>query len=308
MQIKQTFIFLLLFLLLQSVLAQSDKNYSLFEHEHFVFPYEMNSPDERWKLPSKLIEISGLSYLDQDRLACVQDEKGNIYVYNLMQDEIERKIDFGSNGDYEGIELVGSDAWVLKSNGDIFLVEDFMMFEEHTATKYATPISKKNDAEGLAYDPIDHQLLIACKGHPFIQEQEGKEFKAIYSFNLETKELHLNPFLLIEMDTIKYYKNYNTMTQLGVELLALFDHSKGDVSFQPSGIAIHPISGNTYVIGSVGNLLMEFSREGKMLAMIKLRSRIHAQPEGICFGPEGTLFISNEGDGGEGVILRFEPK
>jgi len=308
MQIKQSIIFLLFLFVFQAVIAQSEKEYKLFEQENFEFQYEMNNPNERWRLPLKLVEISGLSYIDEERLACVQDEKGNIYIFNLMQDEIERKIDFGSSGDYEGIELIGDDAWVLKSNGDLYLAEDFMNFDETTAKKFSTPLSRKNDAEGLAYDPILNQLLIACKGHPFVDEQDGKEFKAIYSFNLDTKELNLNPFLLIPMDTIKYYKNYNTMTQLGVELLALFDHAKGDISFQPSGVAIHPLSGNLYVIGSVGNLLMVFSRQGQMLAMVKLRSKIHAQPEGICFGPDGTLYISNEGDGGDGMILRFEPK
>ncbi len=141
-----------------------------------------------------------------------------------------------------------------------------------------------------------------------MDEKAGKEFKAIYTFNLETKLLELKPFLLIAMDTIKFYKNYNTMTQLGVELLAYFDSSKGDLSFQPSGIAIHPKTGNIYVLGSVGNLLLVFSREGEMLAIIDLKSKVHPQPEGICFDPDGTLYISNEGDEGEGTILKFEPK
>ena len=100
-----------------------------------------------------------------------------------------------------------------------------------------------------------------------MDDKAGKEFKAIYSFDLKTKQIDLRPFLLIEMDTIKYYKNYNTMARLGIELLAYFDASKGDVSFQPSGIAIHPISGNVFILASVGNLLIVFSREGAMLAM-----------------------------------------
>jgi len=141
-----------------------------------------------------------------------------------------------------------------------------------------------------------------------VDDKAGKEFKAIYSFELKTKQLDLRPFLLIEMDTIKSYKNYNTMSRLGVELLAYFDSSKGDVSFQPSGIAIHPISGNVYVLASVGNLLIVFSREGKMLAIIELKSKYHPQPEGICFSPDGVLYIANEGDNNKGTILKFESK
>lgn len=308
MQFKQSYILLILSLVYFTSYSQGDDKYKLFEHPNYNFPYQLNQPEKSWDLPKKLVEISGLSYIDKHRLACVQDEKGNIYIFNLKSGEVEQKIDFGENGDYEGVEILGHDAWVLKSNGKLYQVKNFLKEVEPNVKKHTTALSGKNDAEGLAYDPFSKNLLIACKGHPFVDEKAGKEFKAIYSFNLETKLLELRPFLLIEMDTIKYYKNYNTMTQLGVELLAYFDSSKGDLSFQPSGIAIHPKTGNIYILGSVGNLLLVFSREGEMLAIIELKSKVHPQPEGICFDPDGTLYISNEGDEDEGTILKIELK
>lgn len=305
MQVKQTIILLILFLFYFTMFSQDSDKYKLFELASYDFPYQLAEPDKSWELPKKLVEISGLSYIDKHRLACVQDEKGNIYIFNLIAGEVELKIDFGDDGDYEGIEIIENDAWVLKSNGTLYKVINFLNDPELTVKKITTALSGKNDAEGLAYDPHNNQLLIACKGHPFVDEKKGKEFKAVYSFNLKTKLIDLKPFLLIEMDTIKYYKNYNTMTQLGVELLAYFDSSKGDVSFQPSGIAIHPISGNIYILGSVGNLMMVYNRSGVMMAMIKLRSKYFPKPEGICFSPNGTLYISNEGDGDAGTILKF---
>ena len=269
----------------------------------------MAKPDKSWELPKKLVEISGLGFINKQRIACVQDEKGNIYVFDLKSEEIEQKVDFGNNGDYEGIEIVENDAWILKSNGTLYQVKDYLKDTEPRVKKYITVLSAKNDAEGLTYDPIDNKLLIACKGHPFVDDKAGKEFKAIYSFDLKSKQLDLKPFLLIEMDTIKDYKNYNTMTRLGVELLAYFDASKGDVSFQPSGIAIHPISGNVFVLASVGNLLVVFSRAGEMLAIIALKSTHHPKPEGICFSPDGTLFIANEGDdNNKGTIFKFKTR
>ncbi len=280
----------------------------LFEHSTYDFPYDFAKPDKSWKLPNKLEEISGLGFIDKNRLACVQDEKGNIYIFNLKTGEVENKIDFGDDGDYEGIEIVNKDAWILKSNGTLYKVKDFLIDTDPKVSKFNNELSEKNDTEGLGYDPINKNLLIACKGHPFVSDKKGKEFKAIYNFNLETKFLDLKPLLLIEMDTIKYYKDYNTMAQLGVELLAYFDSSKGDISFQPSGIAVHPITGNLYIIGSTGNLLMVFNRTGVMLAMVKLRSKYFPQAEGICFSPNGTLYISNEGDDGDGKISKFEVK
>ena len=310
MQLKQTIILLILFLVYFTVLSQDNDKYKLFEHNSYEFPYQLAEPDKSWELPNKLVEISGLSYIDKHRLACVQDEKGNIYVFNLKTGKVERKIDFGDDGDYEGVEIVKNDAWVLKSNGTLYKVKDYLEENEASGKKYTTALSGKNDTEGLAYDAYNNQLLIACKGHPFTDEKNGKEFKAIYGFDLETKLMGSTPFLLIEMDTIKYYKKYNTMAKLGVEFLAYFDSAKGDVSFQPSGIAVHPITGNIYVLASVGNLLTVFSRMGDMLAMIELRSKYHPQPEGICFSPNGTLYIANEGEGVgvEGTILKFELK
>jgi len=309
MAIKQIAILLLLISSSLPLASQENDKYKLYVHPDYDFPYTINNPDASWELPGKLEEVSGLSYIDENLLACVQDEKGNIYLFNLQSGEVEQKIDFEDDGDYEGIEIIGQDAWVLKSNGTLFEVLDFQEGETPFVRKYATELTGKNDAEGLGFDPIENNLLIACKGHPFVDEKKGKEFKAIYNFSLEEKKLDLNPLFLIVMDTVKYYKNYNTMTQLGVELMAFINDSKGDVSFQPSGLAVHPVSGNLYVIASVGNLLIVYSRESEMLAMFKLRNKYFPQPEGICFSPDGTLYISNEADDNdEATILKFRLK
>ncbi len=307
MQIRK---FLLILTILFSIncFSQDGYKYMLFEHSNYEFPYDFAKPDKSWDLPKKLEEISGLGFIDKNRLACVQDEKGNIYIFNLKTGEVERKIIFGDDGDYEGVEIIKNDAWIIKSNGTLYEVKDYLNKDNPNVTKFKTELSEKNDVEGLGYDPLNNNLLIACKGHPFVSDKKGKDFKAIYNFGLENKQLDLKPFLLIEMDTIKYYKDYNTMAKMGIELLAYFDSSKGDVSFQPSGIAIHPVTGNLYIIGSTGNLLMVFNRSGDMLAMVKLRSKYFPQAEGICFSPNGILYISNEGDNGDGTILKFELK
>jgi len=280
----------------------------MFEKPNYDFPYHLDEPDQSWKLPETLVEISGLSFIDNLRLACVQDEKGIVYIFNLKTGEVESEIDFGDEGDYEGIEIIENDAWVLKSNGTLFKITDYLVKAEPNVKKYSTALSGKNDAEGLAYDPVNKNLLIACKGDPFVDEKEGGGFKAIYSFNLKTKLIDLKPFLLISLDTIRNYQNYNTMTRLGVEIQAFLDPSGGDATFKPSGLAIHPITGDIFILGAAGNLMLVLSRKGEMLAMIKLRPKIFPQPEGICFSPDGKLYISNEGGGQEGTIFKFELK
>lgn len=286
----------------------SQENNILYKRLDFNFPYTTGKPDRTWKLPNKLMEISGLGIIDQYRLACVQDEKGNIYVFNMISGSIEKKIDFGDDGDYEGIEIVKNDAWILKSNGTLIEIVDFMESNIPKHNKYSTPLKKKNDAEGIAYDPHSNQLLIACKGHPYIGDKKGHNRKAIYRFNLAKKKLNNTPLLVIETDSLKLYRDYNTMTRLGVEFLSLLDDSKGDLSFQPSAISIHPLTGNIYILAAVGNLLTVVDYNGYILAIIDLKSKVHKQPEGICFDEKGTMYIANEGKESNGKISKFKMK
>jgi uncharacterized protein YjiK len=278
----------ILFLSCLTTCSQDNNEYILYKRSGYQFPYHLVNPDKSWELPESLVEISGLSYIDNNRLACIQDESGIIYVFNQMDGKVEREIYFGNNDDYEDIQIINDDAWVLKSNGTLYKVTDYLKAQKPEVKNYPTALSGKNDTEGLAYDPVQRNLLIACKEHPYIGEIIGEEGKAIYSFDPENKSSALEPFLLVKMDTIKYYK--------------------GDSTFAPSGVAIHPITGNIFILGSVGRILIILSRKGEMRAMIKLNPGIFRQPEGICFSPDGILYIASEGDGIEGTLLRFEPE
>jgi uncharacterized protein YjiK len=281
----------------------------LFLAEDFIFNYELSVPDKKTKLPSELREISGIQLLDDGRIAAIEDEHGKVYIIEFSSGEIKEKIRFGDNGDYEGIAIVDNNAWILKSNGNLYRVKDFQKGEEKLKTKkYETGLSKKNDTEGLAYDRGNHQLLIACKGHPHINEKDGTHQKAIYSFDIENKILNPDPILIIELDTLKDLKDYNLFSSLGIRIMSYFDENKGDVTFQPSDIAVHPISGNYYIISAVGDLLLVYSPGGKLLAVVTLADSIFKQAEGICFDTDGDLYISNEGGEGKANILKFNPK
>jgi uncharacterized protein YjiK len=305
MNVKRTILLVILSLLRSVLFPQDNKSGVLFENSAYHFPYLLAEPNQSWKLPKSLDEISGLSYIDDRRLACIQDENGIIYIFNLIAGKVDLEISFGNDGDYEGIEVIGNDAWILKSNGTLYKVTDYLKKTALDVIKYTTALSGKNNAEGLAYDPVNRNLLIACKGYPFPEETKESGYKAIYSFNLETKKLNKEPFFLINLDTIKYYEKYDFFTRLGDDVMDYLDPSEGDKTFQPSGIAIQPVTGNIFILGSVGKLLLVLSGKGEMLAMIKLRPEIFPKPEGICFSPDGTLYISNEGAGKAGTISDF---
>ncbi|NQU88328.1 MAG: SdiA-regulated domain-containing protein [Mariniphaga sp.] len=307
MQVKKTIILLILFLFGYTAFSQEiDKN-KLFEQSGYKFPYLLTEPNNSWKLPDKLVEVSGLTYYDKNELALVQDEKGNIYFFDITTGKVTDKIDFSDKGDYEGIELVNDHIWVLESNGNLFRIKYSKKDKSYKTKDYKTDLSKKNDTEGLAFDRIGNRLLIACKGHPYIDDEKGKNKRAVYSFDLEEEKLSKKPVIKFDLKQIKELKKLNTMAKLGVDLLTFINPSKGDVSFQPSGIAIHPQTGNIYLLASVGKLLIVCNDEGDFLAVIKLKSSLFNQPEGICFDPDGNLYISNEGDDFAATILKFHP-
>lgn len=273
--------------------------------ESYNFPYDLNDPHVIIKLPDYLTEISGLSYYKKNKIICVQDEKGKLIEYDLKKNKIIEKYDFGKDGDFEGIEIVNKKVFVLRSDGKIYMIKNFSK-KDSKKKEYHTALSVKNDCEGLAYDSITNSLLIACKGRPSIGKEkkyEGK--KAVYQFSLENKDLNYTPFILIDLEQIINLEKRSLYERLSYKLAKEIDDS-GDVRFQPSGIAVHPKTHNIYVIASVGNRLIVFDRSGKILQIQKLDKKLFIQPEGICFKPNGDLFISNEGDGGKAKILKFK--
>ena len=60
------------------------------------------------------------------------------------------------------------------------------------------------------------------------------------------------------------------------------------------------------MISNIGKLLIVMDRRGEILDIHALDIKLFRQPEGICFSPSGDLFISNEGQGGKGYILKFK--
>ena len=259
-----------------------------------VNDYNLDEPSKILPLPSKLMEISGLSYFSpKNQLLGIHDEKGIIYFINAQSGVIEEKTKFGKRGDYEGVELVGNKIYVIKSNGTISV---FDLKKKKAEDKIKTPFSTTNDIEGLGYLENENALLIACKGKASIDKDEKlKKTKAIYKFDLSKKETIETPWLTIEDKLLKDKVESAFPKE---------KHSKKFVkkmkervkTFSPSGIAIHPISKHIYILSSQGKTLLEFSPT-KQLQTLHFLDKKHAQPEGICFAPNGDLFISNEGKG-----------
>lgn len=275
-----------------------------YQQKAYLFPYDLLKPSKTIILDPKLTEISGLKHISGNNFVCIQDEKAHLYFLDFDKNEIYRKVKFGEPGDFEDLAIVDNNVWAIKSNGNLFRIKNYK--DEDFKTKvFHTKLKKKNDCEGLTFDPHHNRLLIACKGHPFYEDKKSKNNKAIYAFDLENNKLQKEPVFLLDLEEIKNNRSYNTLTSWGLELMALLDENKGDLSFQPSGIAIHPHTKNIYLIASVGDLLMVLNPTGEILALVDLNDRLFNQPEGICFDEKGNLYISNEAKEHKPSIHKF---
>ncbi|MEO9849595.1 MAG: SdiA-regulated domain-containing protein [Reichenbachiella sp.] len=256
--------------------------------------YDLQKPDAKYFLPYVLEEISGMTYYKPGIIACIQDEDGKVFFYNHKERELENTVRFEGSGDYEGIATDGKKIYVAESNGNIYKFELKSKGKIHKLKKYNTALKKNNDAEGLAYDPITDQLFIACKGDAGIRG-EKKKGRAIYRFDLDKKEIKNKAAFNISRDDIKAYLEENKD----------FEYEANRINFKPSGIALHPINDHFYIIASIGKLLLITDRKGHIKGSMPLDPRLLGQPEGICFAPNGDLFISSEGQGDKGYILKF---
>jgi DNA-binding beta-propeller fold protein YncE len=70
-------------------------------------------------------------------------------------------------------------------------------------------------------------------------------------------------------------------------------------------VAVDPLTGDVYVIASVGNIMVVIDRESDVKQIELLKEKTFRQPEGITFNAAGDLFISSEGRGGKAVVVTF---
>ena len=257
--------------------------------------YEVNYPDDKYYLPYVLEEISGMAWKDGNVLA-VDDETGKVFEYSFDQRDIIHSIEFYKPSDFEGVEIVGNDIYILRSDGDLFKV-DYTSSKESRGWKIENDLGDKNDTEGLGYDPEENKLLIACKEKPELDD-EDIEGRAIYGFDLTTNTLDEEPMFTVSPQKLQVFW----------ESKREFDYNKERIKFKPSAIAFHPITKEYYILSSVGKMMVIVSKSGEIQATYPISPIVLGQPEGLAFSPNGDMYISSEGDGDRGYILKFVMK
>lgn len=261
--------------------------------------YHLNKPDIYSELPEILFEVSGLTDLYENKIACVQDEKGIIYTYNYETHEIENEFRFADDFDYEGLTRVNNELYVLSSDGKIY--ETSLSEKQEQTKKYDLQLPTV-DNEGLCYDEKHNRLLIAPKSR-ISKDSENAQMRAVYIFDLESKTRKSEPLFYFTDETIYQFAEENKIPT------PTFYKKNGDVKpkkiFRPSSIAVHPLTHDIYIISADDFGLAVFDDKGTIKNYSALPQDLFAKAEGITFLKDGTMIITNEGVNHKGTLLGF---
>ncbi len=235
-----------------------------------------------WELPTELNEVSGIVWVDDHTLACVQDENGIIFLYDLIKGSVTDKIPFAGNGDYEGIALHNTDIYVMQSDGLLYEIKNWSSTNK-TVTSYQTGFNASNNMESLTYSAKDNCLLTASKN-----KDSYDHFKAIYKISLSSKSADIKtPAYKIELNAA-VRKEQKT--------------KKSQNKFSPSEIAVHPLTNDIYVLEGKNPKLVILDASGTLKSVYTLDESNFPQPEGMTFSRDGDLYISNESGSGPATI------
>jgi uncharacterized protein YjiK len=253
------------------------------------FPYDFERPDNVVKLPKDLKEISGLAdWFVEDDVLAIQDEDGKLFIVDTQTGNVKSDHTFGKDRDYEGISRVDSMVYVLERDGDVHQFKFRSGEDVFESEKIETDFSYRNDTEGIGYDVRTNSLLIVPKEQE-LNPQEKDYRHGVYGLDLATGQMDPQPRFFVD--------------EFAVGGVVYGKHMP--YSMKPSGVAVDPVTGDIYVIASIGNIMVVIDRESNIKQIELLKEKTLTQPEGITFNAAGDLFISSEGRGGKAVIVTF---
>jgi uncharacterized protein YjiK len=156
--------------------------------------------------------------------------------------------------------------------------------------------------EGLSYDKKYNRLLIAAKSKPIDHDEKYERY--IYSFDIIQKHLFEKPLYSINIKRLAKKAQEFNIPDYGLTKKG----EKKPFNFRPSGLSIHPLSDNIYIISATDRLLLVINRKSEVIHMKQLDSELFNKAEGITFLDDGTMIITNEEAGNVPTLLVYQMK
>lgn len=223
-----------------------------------------------WSLPIELEEISGMIHLDENRIICIQDEDGYLFIYNLKTKSIDSRINFGPGGDYESITKAHDTIYVLRSDGKLFEIKN--AFGNINIKTYQSEYKSRYNFEGLYFDSTHNRLLMA----PKYKIDRLSDFKPIFSFDLSKKYFLEDPVYKINLKE---------------------DIFQNHPQFMPASLTRYEPTNEYYMLDGRHRRLLILDSTFNPQNIYKLSISELPQPESLSFYSD-KLYISTEADRG----------
>ncbi len=251
-------------------------------------------------LPAELHEVSGLTEIDANTVACLQDEAATLYLVNIVDGQVRARHSFGPPGDMEGLTRVGHDLFALRSDGLVYRIAQ--RGDQYVSVDSFNLMLVHRNIEGLGYDPMDDRVLVApkdnLKGGPDLRDK-----REVFAFDPTTYALQHQPALSFSVNQI-----LRSAKAQGVAIpMRTTDNGKQVpmIKFRMSSIAVQPGTGHYFILSAVDQTLLVLDRNGGYVALYLLDQALLPKPEGITFLPEGDMLISTEGKKGTPRMVRY---
>lgn len=242
------------------------------------------APEQQWRLPRRLAEISGLAAHPDGRVFTHDDEAGVIYEIDVTAGGLIKNFAMGDpieTGDFEGLAITPEGVfYLITSRGLLYRFEEGADGAQVAFETIDTGMHQVCEIEGLAYFAPEESLILACKR---MNAQTMRDSVPLYAWRPGAPQTAAREWLALPA--------------------AQLAQRAGVAQFRPSSVEIDPISGRILLLSGNDGAFAELSREGEILAARALAG--HAQAEGVTIAPDGTLIISDEAAGGQAMLSRY---
>jgi uncharacterized protein YjiK len=238
-------------------------------------------PAERWRLPDRIREISGLAVSPDGRVFAHNDETAAIY--QIERGRLVKAFAVGEpalTGDFEGLAITpAGDFWMMTSAGDLFRFREGADGEHVPFARFDAGTEDRCELEGLAYLASEDSLILACKRN-------------------HDRAMRDTPILLAwspggDASAVEWRRPRESLADAAAVR-----------RFQPSSVEIDRASGRIIVLSANDAALVELDADGALLSARELEGP-HPQPEGLAILPDGSLLISDEGRDGQALLSRY---
>src|SRR5690606_26184362 len=209
-------------------------------------------PSQYIELPEELDEISGLEQFGKDKLICINDEVGTVYVIDVNSSSIVQQINFREKGDFEGIASDGQMIYVITSDGHLY---------EINFNKNLQPNKYQIDIEGEEIESLSYH-----QGKIYTTTKELEDAQEMIVYTLDPENLNAKPqqAFSIQLETIKSYLAKDEGESILKEFTKFISGDEIYNFIRPSGLTFDHKTGHMLILSHHNRFLLEVDSNGAL--------------------------------------------